>query len=77
MNANKIKTTIKKYCLLSNGDIQPCYYANGELRNIQKEGNDWFMTYDEYAHNTIITCCRRIVAFSDSVQELEMKKGGR
>lgn len=74
MKTNKNEKIIKKYCLLSNGDIKPCYYSNGELRNLTKEDGQWFMVYDEYAHNMIITCCRRIVAFSDSIQELEKIK---
>lgn len=65
----------KKYCLLENGQIalSNYYEMDGSLigpRDIKKKGNDWFLTHDIYAHNTFITYTHKIIAFSDSFEEL-------
>lgn len=37
---------IKKYGLLENGDIQPLFYPDGEMRWIEQEGRKLFLSYD-------------------------------
>lgn len=68
---------IKRWCLLENGTIEPCYYLDqkgnqtNELRNIYKEGRHWYLLHDVYAHNMIITMRHKIVKFADTVEELQ------
>ena len=62
---------IKRWCLLENGTIEPCYYDNGDLRDIYRIGRNWYLTHDVYAHNMIITMRHRIIKFADTVEELQ------
>lgn len=71
---------MKKYCLLENGDIEPCYYLDqkgnqtDELRHIYKEGRKWYLMHDKYAHNMILTFNHEIIAFADTIEELQAIK---
>ena len=69
---------MKDYCLLENGEIEPCYFRNqkGELnhdkpRHIYKERGNWYLMHDKYAHQMIITFNHKIIAFGDTIEELE------
>lgn len=62
---------IKKYCLLKNGTIESCYYENGELRNIYKEDDKWYLDHDVFLNYSIAYCHSEIVKFSDNKKELE------
>lgn len=64
----------KKYCLLANGQIKPCYYPNGDLRWFDRENGQWFLNYDEYANNTFITHHVKVVKFADTFEELQKEK---
>ena len=65
---------MKKYCLLENGDIEPCYYLNGELRNFDYENGSYYLIYDKYAHNMILTCRCKVVKFADNPEDLLKEK---
>ncbi len=66
----------KRYCLLENGRILATHFPDESLRNFEKRGNHWYVTYDHYAHQMIITYCHKVVKFSDNFDELhkEAKK---
>lgn len=68
------QTKFKKYCLLENGQIKPCYYSNGELRWFERVNGKWFLNYDEYAHNMFITYHVKVVKFADTFEELQKTK---
>ena len=68
--ANK---TIKKWCKLEDGHIEPCYYEDGTLRTIYKEGRYWYLDHDVYAHQMILYMHHRIIKFADTVEELYEK----
>ena len=61
----------KKYCLLENGQIEPCYCSNGSLRWFEKENGKWFLMHDEYAHNMILTLRHKVIKFADTIEELK------
>lgn len=67
---------MKKYCLLSNGKIESCYYLDrsGRLSDIQrpikKEKDGWYINIGVFAHSTYITTWHRIVKFADTKEEL-------
>lgn len=60
----------KKWCKLENGQIEPCYYSNGDVRNINYEDGRYYLIHDVYAHNMILTMCHKIVKFADTAEEL-------
>lgn len=64
--ANKIK----KWCLLEDGTIERCYYRNGNMRDFEKRGKDWYLIHDVYAHQMIITMCHKVIKFADTTEEL-------
>ena len=64
------RDAIKKYCLLENGSVEPCYYADGTLRTIYKDGLCWYIDHDVYAHQMIFYMHHRIVRFGDTADEL-------
>ena len=64
------KQEIKKWCLLEDGSIEPCYYADGSMRSIYKEGWNYYLDHDVYAHQMIIFMHHRIVKFADTAEEL-------
>ena len=71
---------MKKYCLLKDGSIEPCYYGNGLPRNIYKEGCKWYIDHDVVMRYGIAYCHDEIVAFGDTIEELEeikVKKYGK
>lgn len=62
---------IKKWCLLEVGNVEPCYYENGTLREIYKDRDGkWYLDHDVYAHNMILSMHHRIVKFADTAEEL-------
>ena len=65
---------IKKWALLENGSIVNCYFSNGELRQIYKEGRYWYIDHDVYAHQMILYMHHRIIKFADTVEELQNDK---
>lgn len=66
----------KRYCLLENGKILATHFPDGSLRNFEKRGSYWYVTYDVYAHQMIATFCHKVIKFSDNFDELykEAKK---
>lgn len=68
---------MKKYCLLENGQIEPCYYLDrtGNLsdipRPLKKEKDGWYINIGIFAHSAYITTWRRIIKFADTREELE------
>ena len=62
---------MKKYCLLEDGSIEPCYYKTGEPRNIYKAGRKWYLDHDVYIGCGIAYCHHKIVKFGDTVEELK------
>ena len=66
-------TNIKKYCLLENGWIEPCYYdkARNEMRMIYKERRFWYLDHDKYSGMCMIRFHHRILAFAETKKELK------
>ena len=63
---------IKRYCLLKDGAIESCYYPDGVMRGIYKEEDGkYYLYHDKIFNFGIATCHSEILAFSDSVDELE------
>ncbi len=62
---------MKKYCLLENGQIKPCYYPNGDLRQFEMSKGKWYLFHDEYANNMIVTMCHKVIKFADTREELK------
>lgn len=62
---------IKKYCLLEDNTIEPCYYSNGELRNIYKEGRYYYIEHDVFGNGCMIRFCHRILKFANTKKELK------
>ena len=50
------------------------HYDNGNQRRIEKDGCEWLMYYGEFAHGMFIDYCCEIVAFGDTIEELEKIK---
>ena len=66
---------MKKYCLLKDGSIEPCYYGSGMLRNIYKDGRKWYIDHDVVISYGIASLHDEIVAFGDTIEELNEIKG--
>ena len=70
-------TKPKKYCLLENGQIESCYYLDGqgkataEARPIVKEKGAFYILVGKFAHGTYIECWRKIKRFGDTEEELK------
>jgi len=63
---------IKRYCLLKNGDIESCYYGDGEMRFIYKEEDGkYYLYHDKIFAFGIATCHSEIIAFADTEDELK------
>lgn len=71
----------KKYGLLESGKILPLYFSNGEPRWIQKEGNNYYLIYDEYmtlfGSITQALIKEKIIKEADNKKELENGKNNR
>lgn len=64
--------SIEKYCLLEDGTIEDCYYNNGEMRCIYKEGNAWFLDHDKFGINGfMIRFHHKIIKFGKTKKELK------
>ena len=62
---------VKKLCLLKDGSIEHCYYANGEMRNIYQEGKKWYLDHDVFIGSCALAYCHsEIVKFGDTLEEL-------
>lgn len=64
----------QKYGLLENGEIEPLFYENGEMRMVYKEGKKFYIDHDAVFGNVFALMHHRIVWTSDSEDELKAKK---
>lgn len=69
---------LKKYVLLENGSIQNTRYPNEEYRGFKYQGKALFMHYLERFMGGYVYLISKVVATSDSKEELEgMKKNDK
>ena len=63
--------SIEKYCLLEDKTIEDCYYSNGEMRCIYKEGNAYFLDHDKFGNGCMIRYHHKIIKFGKTKKELK------
>lgn len=63
----------KRYCLLENLTIEPCYYDKKmtEIRHFDYDNGKWYLSHDVFGNGCCLSFYHKVLKFADTKKELK------